>query len=675
MKYPAAKTLPEAKTFGSVSYTDDYQWLEEETPEVQAWESAQNKLTQEWFDRSPASARADELIASLPHVESKDLPLYGGGRWFRKRTPENQKMAVVEVAENLQGPWRNVIDFNQLSTGELLTLECCVPSPDGRKVLLSWGVDGRESEVMRAIDSDSGKWLTESMRQIRPFFQTWFADSSGYYYSALDTAVSMSNSSVFSQRLGAEPTNKGEAYEATHTVMWAKPSADGKHSLIFADHLNPRPDYIREEAGRGAWRPFLKGEKALFRGDILGDYFYAVTDEGASCGRLVAIPLATPTDRNSWKELIPGTDNVLATLHIVDGHLVLADLVDCYSRLRVFDLQGKLKGEIKMPGHGSMSSSNFVMPSMMDMFSKGSDGDVLFPFSTAAQAPAMYRANIHTFKVEPLYQPPASIDAQFHDYAAISADGSRVPYNVIARSDIDLSKPQPTAMYGYGGFAAALVPSWSGAWLAAWMQGGGVLVLAHLRGGGELGPDMWHQGRLKNKQNSFNDVFAIAEDLIARGITSAGKLGVVGGSNGGTMAAASIVQRPDLFRAAISQVPITDVLARVRDPITMGATLDYGDPNDPEMAGVIAAWSPYQNIKDDTSYPALFIEAGGSDVRCPPWHTRKFAARIQASNTGPNPTLMLVREGYGHGAADVEGLRKQGSAWLAFFIDQLGLAD
>ncbi len=265
------------------------------------------------------------------------------------------------------------------------------------------------------------------------------------------------------------------------------------------------------------------------------------------------------------------------------------------------------------------------------------------------------------------------IDAQIHDYAGTSADGARVPYHVVARSDVDLSRPQPTVMYGYGGFQAAVIPGWCGTWLAAWIKAGGVLVLMHLRGGGELGPDMWHQGRLKHKQNSFNDVYAIAEDLIARGITTAAQLGVVGGSNGGVMASVVAVQRPDLFRASIPQVPITDALARMRDPICAASTLDYGDANDPEMSEVLHAWSPYQNIKDGSAYPALLLDAGKQDVRCPPWHVRKMAARMQLANQSPNPILMRVREGVGHGAHDVAGQRAQSADWLTFFIDQLGL--
>jgi prolyl oligopeptidase len=178
---------------------------------------------------------------------------------------------------------------------------------------------------------------------------------------------------------------------------------------------------------------------------------------------------------------------------------------------------------------------------------------------------------------------------------------------------------------------------------------------------------------MKLKQNSFNDVHAVAEDLIARGITTPGQLGVTGGSNGGVMASAVAVQRPDLYRASVPVVPITDVLARVRDPITMVSSLDYGDPTDPEMAEVIHSWSPYQNVRDDLAYPALLIDCGANDPRCPPWHGRKFAARVQQASSGDLPILLRVRADAGHGSVGKAQKERQSADVLAFFADQLGL--
>ncbi|HET8882189.1 MAG TPA: prolyl oligopeptidase family serine peptidase [Solimonas sp.] len=673
MNYPVAKARPVAVTFGRVRYQDPYQWLEEESPEALEWQAQQDRLTQDWLNSLPAKRRADALTASIPRIEG-DFPLFSGGRWFRKRTPEGGKMQVVEVADSIDGPWRGVVDLSAMANGRMLAVDVFVPSPDGRKIVLGFSVDGLELAELRVFDVDSGKVLLDSIPQTYAFFAAWLPDSSGFYISGRDPAAIQDGAKIYRHVLGAPPTTRPETYEISADTMWVKPTADGRHMQLVADHLNPRPEYLRDETGGEGWRPFLKGETALFRGDIIGERYYAVTDDGAPCGRLVSIPLATPNDRSTWKELVPGSENVLATLLIVDGRLVLVDLVDTWSRMRVFDTDGRLEGEIALPGRGALSAMQFAVFNMMDMIWKGEGGDVLFTFSSPAQSAALYKANVHTLKMTALTQPLFRIDAQFRDCAATSADGARVPYHVIARADVDLSKPQPTVMYGYGGFQVALIPGWCGTYLGAWIKAGGVLVLMHLRGGGELGPQMWEQGRLKNKQNSFNDVYAIAEDVIAHGISTVEKLGVVGGSNGGVMAAVAAVQRPELFRAVISQVPITDPLARARDPITMSATLDYGDPNDAEMSEVLHAWSPYHNVRDGIAYPALLLDAGRQDLRCPAWHVRKLAARMQTANAGAQPILMRVRDGVGHGAADVEGQRAQEADWLAFFIDQLGLA-
>jgi prolyl oligopeptidase len=229
-------------------------------------------------------------------------------------------------------------------------------------------------------------------------------------------------------------------------------------------------------------------------------------------------------------------------------------------------------------------------------------------------------------------------------------------------------------LHGYGGFNVAVLPGWFGSIWAAWIEAGGVFVLSHLRGGGEYGTPGWEQGRLKHKQNSFNDVYATAEDLIARGITTREQLGVIGGSNGGVMAAVVAVQRPDLFRASVPQVPISDLLGRVRDPVTMVSTLDYGDPSDPEMAQVLYAWSPYQNVRDDVAYPAMLIDCGSNDPRCPPWHSRKLAARMQQASNGNLPILLRVRADAGHGAVGKTQKAHQSTEVLAFLAEQLGLA-
>ncbi|HKY89480.1 MAG TPA: prolyl oligopeptidase family serine peptidase, partial [Nevskiaceae bacterium] len=645
MKYPLARKEPESVTFGRVTYTDDYRWLEEDSAASLEFQKRQDAFTQDWLRERPVRARAEAIAAAMPRIGT-DAPVRAGERWFRTRTPDGQDLQVIEMAPELGGPWRRIVDLNVMAKDEPLKIEASTPSPDGRKLLFMWSGAGREQENLQAIDVDTGQLLLEGIRQVRPTFTAWLADSRGFYYAANEPS-DVGQYRVYLQILGDAPATRPEDFEPCHPFVWAKVAADKKHVFIIANHTNPKPDYLREGSD-GAWRPFLKGETAFFRGDVIGDRYYAVTDDGAPCGRLVSIPLATPQDRSTWKEVVPGSANVLATLLVVDEHLVLVDLVDTWSRLRVFDAHGRLKGEIPLPSRGALCTSFMAFPHVIDMIWKGGAGEVLFHFSSPTQSPALYKANVHTLRVEPLGEPDVRIESVIHDFAVTGADGARVPYRVVARPDVDLSKPQPTILYGYGGFALCLVPGWSGTALAAWVRSGGVLVLAHLRGGGELGPAMWQAGRMQHKQNTFDDTYAIAQDLFARGITSAARLGVFGQSNGGVLVAAVVTQRPDLFRAGLAGVPLTDVLGCARDPVTLSiALLDYGNPHDPEMSEVLRAWSPYQNIRDGERYPALLLDSGSNDPRCPPWHVRKMAARLQPANAGPHPVLLRVRDNAG----------------------------
>src|SRR6218665_2588373 len=445
MKSPAAPAKPETVTFGRVSYVDPYTWLEDENPEALEFSARQDQLTRDWFAASPASAQAAALLDSMPRIES-DFPIYCGGRWFRKRTPEGRAMHVLEVADAATGPWRVFLDLEAWSKGRMLNVDHFVPSPDGRKAVIGFGVDGRELAELRVFDVDTSAVLMGQIPQAYPFFSSCLPHITSFYITARNAADMAAGSRVYRHLLGQEMTTQPEDHKRTADEMWVRPSANGRHSILIADHLNPRPDCLRDETTDEGWQPFLQGEKAQFRGDIAGDHFYAVTNEGAPRGRVVSIPLATPTDRSSWKELIPGSADVLATLLVVDGLLVLVDLVDTWSRMRVFDLDGRLKGEVPMPGRGSISVQQFALFNMLDMFNAGPKGTVLFPFSSPARSAALYQADVHALTVKALTPHLVDIPAQFQTHKALSADGARVPYHVIARADVDLSQPQPTAM-------------------------------------------------------------------------------------------------------------------------------------------------------------------------------------------------------------------------------------
>lgn len=676
LAYPETERRPEAVAFGAVRYDDPYRWLEEDgDPAVAEWQRAQDALAQNYLASLPAAPDFARRIAAIGETDDVTIPMFAGGRWFRRYVPEDQDLAVVEICDDPAGPGRRLIDLNAMRTREPLGIGNFLPSPDGRKAIFTWTAGGREEPDLRVIDIDTGQALVDGVPHRKPQNFAWLPDSSGFIYLALDAALA-GEPSLHRVDLADPSAVTAEDVMVDHPVARPILCADRRHIVLAVDHLAPRLDYILDTQGNAGWQPFLKGIPGIFRGDILGDNFLAITDDGAPRGRLVAIPLATPTQRETWKEIIPASDNVLAFVMVTGDRAVLLDWVDTYSRLRVIGRTGEIEGEITLPARGMVNSfgTNMVLPTMIDPMARGADGEILFIFSAFGQSAALYGANLDTRRARQLTAPRATLDVQTLDLEARSADGARVLYHVVARAGLDLTKPQPTVITGYGGFNVSVAPGWMGAQWAAWIAAGGVVALAHLRGGGEHGTPWFEQGRMKLKQNSFNDVHAIAEDLVARGISSSDRIGVTGGSNGGVMASAVAVQRPDLYRASVPVVPITDVLGRVRDPVTMVSSLDYGDPADPVMAEVINSWSPYQNIRDGIAYPALLIDCGANDPRCPPWHGRKFAARVQQATTGDRPVLLRVRADAGHGSVGRAQKERLSADILAFFAEQLGLA-
>lgn len=677
LDYPLSDNRPEAVAFGggAVRYEDGLRWLEESTDEVLAWQSAQDELARDHLTRLPHYASFLARLRSMGASEDLLLPIAAGGRYVRRFVPQGEDLEVVELSDTPTGPGQRVVDLNAMRTGEPLQMAGYALSHAGDRAIMAFTAGGHEKPVVRLVEVATGKIVSEGLPSQRLNTFTWLPDDSGFFYMSLDAPDIRAGKTLYRVMLDHPDRATLEDVDPSHFYVRPVVAADQRHVLLFVNHLAPKPEFLLDTQGEQVWRLFLKDVDGIFRGDIVGDRFFAITDDGAPRGRLVAIPLATPALRETWQEVVPGSHDVLANVLAVGDRAVLLDYVDTYSRLRVFDKAGRLEGEIALPGKGlvNRTGSFFSFFNVVNTFVRGTGDQIDFLFATPASAPAHYTANVRTRELTRLSAPELTLDLQVLDRKAVSSDGAEIVYHVVARRDLDLSMPRPTIVTGYGGYNVAVLPGWFGNRWAAWIEAGGMFVLGHLRGGGEFGSTWWDQGRLAHKQNTFNDLYAIAEDLIAAGITTPRQLGVTGGSNGGVMAAVAAVQRPDLFRAVSPEAPITDPLGRGRDPFTMAATADYGDPADPAMAAVLRDWSPYHNVEGGVPYPAMLIDCGANDPRCPPWHGRKLAARMQQATTGDLPILLRVREGAGHGAIGHDEQTRQSAEVLAFFAEYLGL--
>ncbi|WP_235883891.1 prolyl oligopeptidase family serine peptidase [Saccharopolyspora elongata] len=453
-------------------------------------------------------------------------------------------------------------------------------------------------------------------------------------------------------------------------------SADGRHVVAVQGMLDPVPVAVAALADPAApaWREFVTDASLNLAGFLVGDEWIAVTDAGAPRGRVVAVDLnsATPNEPGSWRTIVPESEATIRSVRPVGDVLYLAELVDTHAGVRIVDHDGAPRGTVALPGKGALGE----MPlAMMNILRPPAEDQAVFAFSTLTSSWGVYRHRPGEPRLETLREPAVRLeDCVVEDGWATSEDGTRVPYHLVRRRDVQLDRPRPVLLWGYGGFGAPWVPQFPGT-MAAFVASGGVFGHVHLRGGGELGRDWWEDGRLRNKQNGYADLYAIAEDLIATGVTSPDLLALTGASGGGLLCGVAATQRPDLWRVVAPRVPILDLIGACRDGYgRFVVDTEFARVDDPDEIRRLAGFSPYHLVRDGVDYPAVFIEAGDTDPRCPPWHARKFAARLQAATGNGSPVFVHVWRDSGHGWATDKGrLLTQATEWLAFMEKTLGM--
>ncbi|MEZ5894674.1 MAG: prolyl oligopeptidase family serine peptidase, partial [Parvularculaceae bacterium] len=390
-------------------------------------------------------------------------------------------------------------------------------------------------------------------------------------------------------------------------------------------------------------------------------YFY--TNENAPRGRVVSTPAANP---GAWSEIIPERDAVLSGVSVVGGRIFAHYMKDVKSAIRLHALDGAALGEVALPGIGAAGGFH----------GEPDDGETFFSFESFNRAPTIYRYDIAAGKQSIFREAKAPFDPNGYEVRQVfypSKDGTKIPMFIAHKRGLDVRDGAPALLYGYGGFNVPLPPAFSVTRLQ-WMEMGGVLAVANLRGGGEYGKT-WHDaGRLMNKQNVFDDFIAAAEYLIAEGITRADKLAIQGGSNGGLLVGAVINQRPDLFAAGLPAVGVMDMLRFNQFTAGRFWVDDYGDPANEADFRNLLAYSPLHNIRAGADYPAILVATADTDDRVVPGHSFKYAAALQAADIGPKPHLIRIETRAGHGAGKPTDkiIEEYADLW-AFAAAQTGL--
>jgi prolyl oligopeptidase len=644
--------------------------LIDDTPESLAWQAARDRAAQEHLAAVPGRDRWRDLVARQLVDVRRNPVVRRGDAWFQRVVlrPEDEHPVVV-VRRSPTGEPRVLLDLNELSEkrGAAVSLASSSPSPDGAVLACVVEQAGTERGELLLIDVETGSRLPHELPWNVFGSVSWLPDSSGFWFAARDFTAGF-RMPVYEYHLGGALPEELPLTTADPFVSPAV-SPDGLVAVVTGN-TEVRVDQVVVE---GQVLPLLADVPGSHLVRFVGDHAFAILEDGAPKGRLVRFPVATAGDRSTWTELVAESTDVLRWLEVVGDRLVVGYLRDAAAGLRVLDLEGSLVEEVELPGPGSVCSVAVgAAHPALPMFVSG-DGEVSFVYSSFEQSPTVYRYVVGERLLEVVEPPAAIVDGLTVSVVwARSADGVEVPAHVVHRTDLDLTVPQPTLLYGYGGFNLAQLPSY-GHESAAWVQAGGIYVLAHLRGGSEFGREWWHGGRRESKQRTFDDYYAVAERLVELGWTSPEKLVAKGESNGGLLTGAAVVQRPDLWAAVVSDVPIYDLLRYGRDPLTLAiGRVEYGDPGVPAEAEWLRALSPVENVVP-ASYPHLLVTGGINDPRCPVWHGRVLVDLLDKAQQGDAPILFRVYAGQGHGAAGLASVAGKSADWLAFAAAATGL--
>ncbi len=657
LEYPPSKKVEQTDIYFGTEVADPYRWLEDnDSDETREWVSAQSEFTANYLSNLPRREEIRERITELWNFERIGVPFLRGNRTFFYRNSGLQNQSVLYVKDSEDAEPRVLIDPNALSEDGTVALSGTSVSRDGRLLAYALSRSGSDWKEWHVREVATGRDLEDTVKWAKFSGASWDEDSSGFYYSRYDEPQAGDEfdqvnyfQKLYFHKVGTAQSEDVLVYHRPDQKEWGfsgQVSEDGRYLIISVwQGTDPR--------NRLFYRDLAKNDSPVV--ELLNDFdaeysflgnegteFWFKTDLDAPRGRIIAIDTTRP-ERENWKTLVAQDESTLTSAGVTGNHFILQYLKDARSAVRIHRLDGSLRLNLDLPGIGSVSG----------LGGRRDQTTTFYSFTSFNTPGSIYRLDLETMESH-LYRAP---DLRFDpdDYTTrqvfyVSRDGTRVPMFIVHRKDLNLSKPQPTYLYGYGGFSISLTPRFSVSNLA-WMEMGGIYAQANLRGGGEYGEE-WHVAGTKlQKQNVFDDFISAAEYLIAEGMTSRDKLAIGGGSNGGLLVGACTNQRPDLFRVALPAVGVMDMLRFQKFTIGWAWTSDYGSSEESrEEFEALHAYSPYHNLKPGTIYPSILVTTADTDDRVVPAHSFKYAARLQECHAGANPVLIRIETKAGHGA-------------------------
>jgi prolyl oligopeptidase len=681
LQYPATRTVDHVDTYHGTKVSDPYRWLEDDTSaDTAAWVEAQNKVTFAYLDQIPYRAALTKRLKSLYDYAKFGSPSRKGDYYFFSKNDGLQNQSVLYIQKGLNGAPEVLIDPNTWSPDGTVRLAGFAPSKDAKLAVYGVSRSGSDWQEYNVMDLGTRKVLSDKVEWIKVSSIAWRGN--GFYYSRYPQPAK-----------GKELSSINENHQVYYHRIGTPQSAD---ELVFSDPKNPQRFHtldttederfaVLDVSDRGTG----KQGNAVFVQDLskpgakftplipeIGDDTYSVlesvrgelivfTDNNAPNGRVVRIDPANPAPAN-WKTIIAPKGDTIDTVRVAAGKVIATYMKDVASKAYVHNLEGALENEIELPGLGSASgfAGNMDDTSLFYTYTSFTYPTSIFRYDVAARKSSLFRA-----------PEIPGLDVNQYDTKQVfvtSKDGAKVPMFLVHKKGLALDGNNPTLMYGYGGFNIATTPGFNSLRIAL-LEQGFVYASVNMRGGSEYG-EAWHDAGTKlKKQNVFDDFIAAAEWLVANKYTSPAKLAAQGGSNGGLLVGAVINQRPDLFRAAIPQVGVMDMLRFHKFTIGWNWIADYGSSDNAEEFKALLAYSPLHNIKAGGKYPATLVTTADHDDRVVPAHSFKYAATLQKQASPDRPVLIRIDTKSGHGASNVTKQIEATADIYAFLMHNLGV--
>jgi prolyl oligopeptidase len=653
--YPTPPTSDQVDDHHGTLVRDPYRPLEDsDAPATRAWIEAENELTSATLAGSKDRAAIRGRLAELWDYPRMGAPWRRGDRWFQLRNTGLQDQDVLWTAPSQDAEGTVLFDPNELSEEGTTALASIAVSENGEYVALALSHAGSDWRRWRIRRVATGEELPDRVEWSKFSSAAWTHDDAGFFYGCYpqpppDAAYDSPNRDMELRyhRLGTDSADDPLVFSTPHEPDWGyEPAVSEDGSLLVVTvwrGTDPESRIYAADLSDGVEnavvRPVLDAADARYDHIATIDRrLYLLTDLDAPLGRVIAVDVDDP---GQIDEIVPEADEALEQAHVVGDRLALAYLHHAHARLAIHDLDGTHAADVALPGIGSI----------VEMAGRRIDDELYLRFTTFVSPPTVLAVRMAGGTVREVQRPdwPWNPDDYVSEQVFVtSADGTQVPLFLTRRRDVAATGDVPTLLYGYGGFLIPIGPAFKPEWLV-WMERGGLLAVASLRGGGEYGK-AWHDaGRLANKQNTFDDFAACLRWLAESGWTRPDRIAISGRSNGGLLVGATITQHPELYGAALAEVGVMDMLRFHLFTIGWGWTSDFGSPDDAAEFRTLFAYSPLHNIRPDTDYPATLVTTGDHDDRVVPGHSFKFAAALQAAQAGDAPVLVRIDTDAGHG--------------------------